>query len=488
VKPYTCGLVVIAAFAVSSARSRAADLTTLVNFCGANELVLECPDGAKPFAGLILDANGNLIGATIGGGALSDGVGPIGPGTIFEISKTVAGYASTPTTLASLSDEDDAGPYGGLIADINGNLFGTTTGGGAYGFGTVFEIAKTATGYASTVTTLVSFNGINGAVPAAGLIADAAGNLFGTTSAGGAHSGGTVFEIANTATGYASTPTTLISFNGGNGARPFAGMVADRHGNLFGTTSDGGAHGGGTVFQITKTTTGYASTATTLVDFCSLPNCTDGAAPYGGLVVDADGNLFGTTSEGGAHGGGTVFEIIKTSGGHTRAPNTLVNFCSLPNCADGAVPYAGLIADADGNLFGTTIEGGGLPCFLGECGLGTVFKIAKTPKGYANTPTILVSFNNANGARPYAGLVADTNGNLFGTTIFSFGFGTVFEITGSGFIPPTFFAGTPGSANCASKSILALTKKYGGFDAAAAALGYSSAPVLLDDLAAYCAA
>src|SRR5262249_28414788 len=221
VKPYTCGLVVIAAFAVSSPRSRAADLTTLVNFCGANELVLECPEGAKPFAGLILDANGNLIGATIGGGALSDGVGPIGPGTIFEISKTVAGYASTPTTLASLSDEDDAGPYGGLIADINGNLFGTTTGGGAYGFGTVVEIAKTATGYASTVTTLVSFNGINGAVPAAGLIADPAGNLFGTTSAGGAHSGGTVFEIANTATGYASTPTTLISFNGGNGARPF---------------------------------------------------------------------------------------------------------------------------------------------------------------------------------------------------------------------------------------------------------------------------
>src|SRR5215813_12863284 len=120
--------------------------------------------------------------------------------------------------------------------------------------------------------------------------------------------------------------------------------------------------------------------------------------------------------------------------------------------------------------------------------LGYSVQDRKTPKGYANTPTTLVSFNNANGARPYAGLVADTNGNLFGTTIFSFGFGTVFEITGSGFIPTTLFAGTPGSANCASKSISALTKKYGGFDAAASALGYSTAPVLLDKLAAYCAA
>ena len=196
-------------------------------------------------------------------------------------------------------------PLAGLIADAHGDLFGTTYGGGANGYGTVFEIAKTAHGYASTPTTLVNFNYANGGTPAAGLIADAHGDLFGTTYEGGAYGDGTVFEIAKTATGYASTPTTLVSFNGTDGIYPIGNLIADAHGDLFGVTLNGGANSKGTVFEIAKTAHGYASTPSTLVSF----NGTDGAYPEAGLIADAHGDLFGTTAGGGANSNGTVFEI-----------------------------------------------------------------------------------------------------------------------------------------------------------------------------------
>jgi uncharacterized repeat protein (TIGR03803 family) len=127
-----------------------------------------------------------------------------------------------------------------LIADARGDLFGTTAIGGAYGNGNVFEVVKTAHGYASAPTTLDSFNGIDGSNPRGSLIADAHGDLLGTTVSGGAYGAGTVFEITKTAHGYASTPMTLVSFNGANGAGPVGGLIADAHGDLFGTTQGGG--------------------------------------------------------------------------------------------------------------------------------------------------------------------------------------------------------------------------------------------------------
>src|SRR5438105_2546171 len=131
------------------------------------------------------------------------------------------------TTLSSFNGASGVNPYGGLLADTNGNLFGTLYGGGANGVGTVFEIVKTGTGYASTHTTLVSFNGTGGANPYGSLIADANGDLFGTTIYGGANGDGTVFEIVKTGTGYASTPTTLVSFTGADGALPHTSLIAD---------------------------------------------------------------------------------------------------------------------------------------------------------------------------------------------------------------------------------------------------------------------
>jgi uncharacterized repeat protein (TIGR03803 family) len=401
--------------------------------------------------------------------------------------------AANLTTLVSFDGTNGEDPIAGLIADANGNLFGTTEGGGAYGLGTVFEIAKTATGYANTPTTLVSFNGTNGAHPyMASLIADANGNLFGTTTRGGNLTDcpsilppgcGTVFEITKTTGGYASTPTVLYSFcaqaNCADGRHPIAGLIADANGNLFGTTTGGGVSNNcgncGTVFEIAKTAGGYASTPTTLVNF----NGTDGTNAFASLIIDADGNLFSTTQTGGAYGFGTVFET-KTARGYASTPTTLVSF----NGTDGQYPYASLIADANGNLFGTT---GGINA-VGSNVYGTVFEITKTARGYASTPTTLVSFNGTNGETPVAGLIADADGNLFGTTGGggAHGLGTVFEITGSGFVPPAQFAGTPGKPNCYGQSVSALAREYGGLNAAAAALGYPSVRALQEAIMGYC--
>jgi hypothetical protein len=334
-------------------------LITLVSFNGAN--------GSTPAAGLVADAYGNLFGTTFEGGPSFQG-GSTGDGTVFEITKTPGGYDSTPTTLASFNGANGRYPAAALIADANGNLFGTTERGGAYGYfdgvngyGTVFKIAKTARGYDSTAITLASFNGTNGVFPGGRLIADANGNLFSTTGAGGVGfappgslGNGTVFEIAKTARGYDSTPITLASFNGGsNGATPLSGLIADARGSFLGTAANGGVYGNGTVFKIAKTARGYDSTPITVANF---NGSNGGAAPVAGLIADAHGNLFGTTVAFGAFGYGTVFEIAKTARGYDSTPITVANF----NGTNGANSQADLIADANGNLFGTTLEGWGV--------------------------------------------------------------------------------------------------------------------------------
>ena len=286
---------------VNTSSGYASAPTTLVTFSYPGD----------PFGGLTADANGDLFGATAFGWG------------VFKIANTASGYANTPTPLVTAGGP----PSGALIADANGDLFGTTSG-GFDSNGTVFEIAKTASGYASTPTVLTGFNGADGESPLGGLAMDADGDLFGTTEYGGAYGftngpglvgDGTVFEIAKTASGYASTPTTLVSFDGADGDIPCGSLIADANGDLFGTTYAGGADNAGTVFEIVKTATGYASTPTVLASF----NGADGASPLGSLIIDANGDLFGTTSYAGAYGWGTAFEIANTASGYASAPTTL---------------------------------------------------------------------------------------------------------------------------------------------------------------------
>jgi uncharacterized repeat protein (TIGR03803 family) len=307
------------------------------------------------------------------------------------------------TTLVNFTSANNGGydPVAGLIADSSGNLYGTTAGGGSGGYGTVFELSGPNH---ATLTTLANFNGANGKSPQAGLLADSSGNLYGTTREGGSGLYGTVFELSGP---NHTTLTTLANFNLANGGSPQAGLLADSSGNLYGTTSLGGSSGAGTVFELSGPN---HTTLTTLVNF----NGANGADPVAGLIADKSGNLYGTTHSGGSGANGTVFEL---SGPNHTTLTTLVNF----NGANGQVPAAGLIADSSGNLYGTTLAGGS--------GLyGTVFELSGPNH---TTLTTLANFDRANGQYPQAGLVADSRGNLYGTT--SGGprstTGTVFELS-----------------------------------------------------------
>jgi len=419
--------------------------SVLYNFCSAPN----CTDGAAPQAGLIQDAAGNLYGTTIAGGGNSNpSCGSNGCGTVFKLDNT--GHETVLYNFCSVSNcTDGAVPQAGLIRDAAGNLYGTTMVGGANtnsncsnGCGTVFEVDN-----AGQETVLHSFCSstppgggppcLDGSSPRAGLIRDAAGNFYGTTKLGGPGNGGTVFKLDNT-----GHETLLAGFcdsepNCPDGSAPEAGLIQDAAGNLYGTTSSGGIGfytiGGGTAFKL-------GNAGGILYNFCSGGStCPDGSTPEAGLIQDAAGNLYGTTSAGGG-GGGTVFKL-DTAAHHT----ILYSFCSASNCADGAVPQAGLIQDAAGNLFGATTAGGGnSDPACGSNGCGTVFKLDNTVR-----QTVLYSFcsapNCTDGAVPQAGLIQDANGNLYGTANIggaNGGGGTVFKIT-----PTLIVAGTPVSVS-----------------------------------------
>ena len=296
----------------------AGTLTTVYSFGGT--------DGGGPLAGLVQASDGNFYGTTQNGGA--DGLG-----TVFKLTPN-----GTLTTLHSFTGPDGYYPSGGLVQATDGNFYGTTPYGGDEG--TVFKLTPNG-----TLTTLHNFTGTDGERPSTDLIQATDGNLYGTTPDGGANQyWGTVFKITPS-----GTLTTLHSFSSTDG-NPEAGLVQATDGNFYGTTEQGGtgncAGGGcGTVFKITP-----SGTLTTLYTFGGYP--TDGALPSG-LVQATDGNFYGTTAYGGASDYGTVFRMT-TAGTLT----TLYNFCSQPNCTDGSRPYAALVQATDGNFYGTTQNGG----------------------------------------------------------------------------------------------------------------------------------
>ena len=399
-----CAVLALCATTAIALPAQIATLTTIHRFCSQSG----CPDGLQLVAGLVQATNGDLYGTTSGGATNS-------AGTIFKITP-----GGTLTTLYSFCSQtnctDGATPYAGLVQAANGDLYGTTYYGGTNGGGTVFKITQ-----GGTLTTLYSFcsqtNCTDGTGPSAGLVQAANGDFFGTTQVGGANDGGTAFKITPS-----GTLTTLYSFcsqtNCADGAYPYAGLVQLANGDLYGTTYSGGNNYNGTVFKITPT-----GTLTTLYRFCSQTNCTDGEGPYAGLVQAANGDFYGTTEYGGTNGeyGGTVFKITPSG-----ALTTLYSFCSQTNCADGTEPKAGLVQAADGEFYGTTFSGG-----ANGYG-GTVFKI--TPSGSLTT---LYSFCSqggtscTDGEAPYAGLVQDTNGDVYGTTYYggANNGGTVFRLS-----------------------------------------------------------
>jgi uncharacterized repeat protein (TIGR03803 family) len=377
-------MLVLKVFAAQSAQGQT--FTVLYNFPGS-------PDWAEPYAGLFLDTEGNLYGTTAYGGN-SD------CGTVYELSKT--GEETILYNFCSQTNcTDGEEPQGGVIRDAAGNSYGTTILGGAYGDGTVFEVSKTG-----SETVLHSFGYPDGVTPRARLIRDKVGNLYGTTTEGGTGCGnggcGVVFKVAVN-----GTETVLHSFNGSDGAYPTAGLVRDVAGNFYGTTYAGGTKNYGTVFKLSKT-----GKLTVLHSFTE----SDGANPDGDVIRDAAGNFYGTTYAGGASNVGTVFKLSRAG------KETVLHSFGYPN---GAYPTRGLVQDIAGNFYGTTYYGGGSGC---GAGCGVVFKVSKTGE-----ETVVHSFAGypSDGGYPFGGLIRDAKGNIYGTTVSGgiYDGGTVWKLT-----------------------------------------------------------
>jgi uncharacterized repeat protein (TIGR03803 family) len=375
-----------------------ATLTTIANFPTSTG------SGADPDGQLFMDSSGNLIGATVHGGAN-------GIGTTYEIAKVAGGYATTPTFLADIPGGlNTLVGVPNLSADPSGNLFGLMITGGTNTQGTIVEFPA---GGGQQVQLANFAGGANGSGPGGRLLVDSNGNLFGTTSSGGANNAGTVFELKKTGATYATTPTTLTSFGAGIVPSGLGNLVEDAAGDIFGTTST-------SVFEVKKNGASYSSPVI-LVPF---PVGTQ----IGYLTIDSKGNIFGTTITGGENDDGTVFEIEKTPTGYASTPTTIASFTD----ADGKLNInrpKSLIVDANGSLFGTTDPSSA------NSG-GVVFEIQRTQNGYVSTPQIVADFNGgANGVGLGASLAVDSSGNLFGTTQTggTNGTGTAFEITNSGF-------------------------------------------------------
>jgi uncharacterized repeat protein (TIGR03803 family) len=345
------------------------------------------PDAAGPEAGVIRDGAGNFYGTTFGGGAFRKG-------TVFKLTRSgqeVVLYSFT-------GGSDGASPFGGLIGDANGNLYGTTYNGGdlkcqfnALGCGTVFKVDASGI---ETVLHVFEW-GADGALPFAGLIRDGAGNLYGTTSVGGTFNQGTVFKVdAN------GNEVVLHSFaNSPDAGFPQAGLITDGVGNLYGTTNSGGTFGNGTVYKIST-----SGAVTVLHSFGAQP---DGRGPFAGLVRDTAGNLYGTTPYGGATGNGTVFKV-DPSGSETV-------LYSFTGGADGSSPFSGLVLDAANNLYGTDFYG-----------CGNIYKVDPT-----GNLTVLLFFGTGVGVPcgPYGSVIRDASGAFYGTTTGGgiFSLGTVYK-------------------------------------------------------------
>lgn len=390
-------------------------------------------NGDGPRAVLIRDALGNFYGTTYVGGAYGDG-------TVFELTHISGGDWKGTLLYSFRGLSDGSKPGAGVIFDSAGNLYGTTMFGGTSGYGVVFKLTPTSNGWNESV--LYNFTGGNdGGFPQAGVIQDAAGNLYGTTSAAGnsncygliEYAGcGAVFELSPVLSGWSET--TLHTFTGGSdGGTPMAGLIVDSAGNLYGTTMGGGTlnscyDGCGTVFRLSPTGSG-GWRETLLLQFRSAT----GAYPTASLILDSEGNLYGTTSGRGntnancPYGCGTIFKLTPSSGGGWLA-STLHIFTGGN---DGGEPMAGLVFDSTGYLYGTTYGGGSGNggCYLG---CGVVFKLTPGSRGW--NESVLHAFDTAqDGAGPLAGVLLDESGDVYGTTPsggngLPTGVGTVYEI------------------------------------------------------------
>ena len=349
-------------------------------------------DGALPLSGFTMDRGGNLYGTASNGGIYSPA------GTVFKLTHSGAGWVLNPLYEFGQQSGDGANPLSGVVFGPDGSLYGTTNAGGS-GFGTVYKLqppftaCKTALCYWSE-TVLYRFGAApDGNLPTGNLIFDQAGTIYGTTEAGGAFGYGTVFKLTRSGNNW--TEQVLYSFmSGQDGNDPSDGVVRDVAGNLYGTTPYGGidhCQGScGVVFELSPSGSGWMEQV--LYRFQGVP---DGQRPYAGLIIDSAGNLYGASYEGGSNSGGTVFELSPAGGGGWNY-SILYNLTGSENG-----PFAKLTRDAAGNLYDSTI----FP--------STFFRLS--PAGGGWNYTDLHDFSGNDGMYPRGSLVLDSQGNIYGT-------------------------------------------------------------------------
>jgi uncharacterized repeat protein (TIGR03803 family) len=363
-------------------------------------------DGAYPAAGLTMDAAGNLYGTTWENGGGSS------YGTVFELKRSRTGWIFMPLYQFA-GGYDGAYPYGRVSLAADGSLYGTTTEGGTgncggYTCGTVFHLSPPKAVPPSALapwaeTVIQRFTGQDGGYPTGDLMFDAAGNVYGTAAC----CGGGVYELTPSQTGW--TETVLYS----NGAGPTGGVISDQAGNLYYISAAGGQYGQGAVYQLFRAGSGWSQQV--LHSF----NGSDGEDPQGGLIIDSLGNLYGSTALGGYSDSGTAFELTPAGGSWNFT--SLYQFSGSPG-RDEWGPEEKLAMDSTGNLYGTTRNDGP---YLD----GSVFKLTYVGGNWEYTS--LHAFNGSDGNEPVSGVVFDADGNLYGTTLAggAYGFGIVWEIT-----------------------------------------------------------
>jgi uncharacterized repeat protein (TIGR03803 family) len=379
-------LVVFSTLLLTTARpAQAQTETVLYNFCSQPN----CSDGAYASSRLTSDGAGNFYGTTISGGMW-------GYGTVFEVSPDGHGGWIETVLYSFKGGMDGCYPYFSYVVfDRAGNLYGTTGFGGAFGFGTVFELSPVGTNWTETVA--YSFDGPTS--PDGGLVMDPAGNLYGSTERG-------VFELSLSGGNWTFQVISRLEF-----VDP-VGVTMDASGNIFGTTNNNANKG--MVFELSPN--GQGGWNSTVIHTFA-----DNQELESPPVLDHAGNLYGTTEYGGSKKQGTVYKLSPGVNGKWKAK--ILHPFKGGN--DGAQPFAGIVFDAAGNIYGTTLAGGAY-------GYGTVFELAAVGKNsYSYKEKVLWSFNGADGSAPYGSPVLDNLGNLYGTTYsgVSSGSGVVFQVT-----------------------------------------------------------
>jgi uncharacterized repeat protein (TIGR03803 family) len=389
-------------------------------------------DGAIPSSGLTSDGSSGLYGVTSGGGAnLCSTYGAyFGCGTVFKLARSSGGQWKTSVIYSFKSTGGGFSPSGDLAFDETGSLYGVAAGSSSctLGYcGIVFKLKPSSDGTWNESVIYSFMGGVNdGGMPDGGVVFDPEGNLYGTTATGGPTSCGdygcgAIFKLSPTAKG-GWKETILYFFTGTSDGSSPNRLVRDQEGNLYGTSRYGGSGGWGVAFKLSHGSAGWNLTV-----LRSFSGGLDGTQPWAGLIFDQEGNLYGTTLAGGLYDGGVVFKLSPGAGGVWNE-TALYNFIGVNG--DGAFPVAGLTFDGSGNLYGTTTSGGGKGGACGGLGCGTVFELRPESDGKWKEKVLRRFSGGTDGGDPSSSVILDSSDNLYGTTMGggSGAQGTVFEV------------------------------------------------------------